>query len=144
MARNALGRGLSALIREPEAESAVAPVEAPVAVPAAAYTGWNPRRSTAGLPNTLYERLGSKLAFPPGRPTVVERYSTPADYTAVAQAVAQQLAGERLLLPQDIGVVVAVVMDEHGKLGFAAYDEVRMALIDTDVKHGLVSRGIRY
>jgi ParB family chromosome partitioning protein len=39
MARNALGRGLSALIREPEAESAVAPVEAPVAVPAAAKDG---------------------------------------------------------------------------------------------------------
>lgn len=39
MARNALGRGLSALIREPEAEAAVAPVEAPVAVPAAAKDG---------------------------------------------------------------------------------------------------------
>lgn len=85
-----------------------------VAVPAAAYTGWNPRRSTAGLPNTLYERLGSKLAFPPGRPTVVERYSTPADYTAAAQAVAQQLADERLLLPQDIGAVVASALEASG------------------------------
>ena len=47
-----------------------------VAAPLATYTGWNPRRHIDELPDVLYERIGSKLPFPPGRPSVTERYPT--------------------------------------------------------------------
>ena len=50
----------------------VAGVRAPmVTAPLATYTGWNPRRHVDELPDVLYERIGSKLPFPPGRPSVV-------------------------------------------------------------------------
>ena len=38
-----------------------------VAVPVAAYTGWNPRRPIPGLPDVLYEFVGSRLPLLSGR-----------------------------------------------------------------------------
>jgi hypothetical protein len=78
-----------------------------VAAPIAAYTGWNPRRHIDELPDVLYERIGSKLPFPPGRPSVVERYKTRDDYTAVVRAAAETLVAERFLLAEEIEAVVA-------------------------------------
>ncbi|MCM6775100.1 alpha/beta hydrolase domain-containing protein [Nocardia sp. CDC159] len=77
-----------------------------VAAPLAVYTGWNPRRAVDGLPNVLYERLGSKLPFPPGRPTITDRYSTRHAYAAAVRAAANALVRERLLLAGDVETVV--------------------------------------
>ena len=77
-----------------------------VSVPCAVYTGWNPRRRISGLPTALYERLGSKVPFPPGRPTVTERYAGRDAYEAAAREAASQLVASRLLLGQDVGAVV--------------------------------------
>jgi hypothetical protein len=78
-----------------------------VAAPLATYTGWNPRRHIDELPDVLYERIGSKLPFPPGRPTVAERYSTRDDYAAAVRAVAESLVAERFLLTDEVDSVVA-------------------------------------
>ena len=77
-----------------------------VAAPLAAYTGWNPRRHIEELPDVLYERVGSKLAFPPGRPTVAERYPSVEDYVAAARAAADSLVAERFLLADEVDSIV--------------------------------------
>ena len=77
-----------------------------VAAPLAAYTGWNPRRHIEELPDVLYERVGSKLAFPPGRPSVTERYPSREDYVAAARAAAESLVAERFMLADEIESVV--------------------------------------
>jgi hypothetical protein len=78
-----------------------------VAAPLATYTGWNPRRHIDELPDVLYERIGSKLPFAPGRPSVTERYSTRDDYAAAVRTVAESLVAERFLLTDDVDAVVA-------------------------------------
>jgi hypothetical protein len=77
-----------------------------VAAPLATYTGWNPRRHVDGLPDVLYERLGSKLPFPPGRPSATERYPTRDDYAAAVRTAAETLVAEGFLLREDIDAVV--------------------------------------
>jgi hypothetical protein len=77
-----------------------------VAAPLAAYTGWNPRRHIDELPDALYERVGSKLAFPPGRPSVTERYPSREDYVAAARAAAESLVSERFLLAGELDAIV--------------------------------------
>jgi hypothetical protein len=77
-----------------------------VAAPLAAYTGWNPRRHIDELPDVLYERVGSKLAFPPGRPSVTERYPSYDDYVAAARSAAESLVAERFLLADELDSVV--------------------------------------
>jgi Alpha/beta hydrolase domain len=81
-----------------------------VAAPLAAYTGWNPRRHVDGLPEVLYERLSSKIAFPPGRMSVTERYPTRDDYAAAARTGAEHLVAQRFLLPEDFGAAVQAAM----------------------------------
>jgi Alpha/beta hydrolase domain len=78
-----------------------------VAAPLATYTGWNPRRHIDELPDVLYERIGSKLAFPPGRPTAAERYPTQGDYTAAVRAAAETLVADGFLLAEEMDAVVA-------------------------------------
>jgi hypothetical protein len=78
-----------------------------VAAPLATYTGWNPRRHIDELPDVLYERIGSKLPFAPGRPSVAERYPTHGDYAAAVRAAAETLVAERFLLAEEIDAVVA-------------------------------------
>jgi hypothetical protein len=77
-----------------------------VAAPLAAYTGWNPRRHIDALPDALYERVGSKLAFPPGRPSVTERYPSYDDYVAAARNAAESLVAERFLLAEELDAIV--------------------------------------
>ncbi len=77
-----------------------------VAAPLATYTGWNPRRHIDELPDVLYERIGSKLPFPPGRPSVADRYPTHNDYAAAVRAAAETLVAERFLLAEEIDAVV--------------------------------------
>ncbi|OBK53080.1 alpha/beta hydrolase domain-containing protein [Mycobacterium kubicae] len=78
-----------------------------IAAPLATYTGWNPRKHVDELPDVLYERIGSKLAFPPGRPSVTERWSTREDYAVAVRAAAESLAADRFLLAEEIDAVVA-------------------------------------
>ena len=73
-------------------------IEAPLAV----FTGWNPRRPIEGLPDVLYEFLGSRLPFPPDRPSLGDRYPDEATYEAAARAAAEALAVDRLLLDVDV------------------------------------------
>jgi hypothetical protein len=62
----------------------------------AAYTGWNPRRHVDGLPDVLYDRVGSRLP----------RLSGPAPSVADLRAAALGLADRRLILPADVDRVV--------------------------------------
>jgi hypothetical protein len=77
-----------------------------VAAPLAAYTGWNPRRHIDELPDVLYERVGSRLPFPPGRPSVTERYPSREDYVAAVRNAAESLVAERFLLADEVDAVV--------------------------------------
>lgn len=77
-----------------------------VAAPLATYTGWNARRFVEELPDVLYERLGSKLPFPPGQPSVIDRYPTRDDYAAAVRAAAETLVAERFLLAAEIDTMV--------------------------------------
>jgi hypothetical protein len=67
-----------------------------VAVPVAAYTGWNPRRPEDGLPDVLYEFVGSRL------PLLSGRTPPPRDeYEMAVRAAAADLVNRRFLLPVD-------------------------------------------
>ncbi len=77
-----------------------------VAAPLATYTGWNARQFVEELPDVMYERIGSKLPFPPGRPSVAERYPTRDDYAAAVRSVAQTLVAQRFLLTTEVDAVV--------------------------------------
>ncbi|WP_235946676.1 alpha/beta hydrolase domain-containing protein [Nocardia terrae] len=63
----------------------------------AAYTGWNPRTHIDGLPDVLYELVGSRLA---------DEDSNPPDPTVIRRA-AQRLVDRRFLLPEDLERAVA-------------------------------------
>jgi hypothetical protein len=76
-----------------------------VAVPVAAYTGWNPRVSVERLPNVLYEFLGSRLPL--------QSTSLVADrklYEERVREAAHQLVTARFLLHRDVERVVAETM----------------------------------
>jgi hypothetical protein len=62
----------------------------------AAYTGWNPRRHIDGLPDVLYDLLGSRLP----------RLSGSAPSVADLRAAALRLVDRRLILPADVDRVV--------------------------------------
>jgi hypothetical protein len=99
-----LGRLRPALVSAVDADgNEVSGVRLPeVAVPAAAYTGWNPRRHVEGLPDVLYEFVGSRLPPKSG--------GSPMDQAArevATRAVAANLVADRLLLPDDLDRVVA-------------------------------------
>ena len=82
-----------------------------LAAPVATYTGWNPRRPVAGLPDVLYEFVGSYLPFArtpaeraatnDPRPSIAERYADRDDYAAKARAAADDLVARGYLLPDD-------------------------------------------
>jgi hypothetical protein len=84
-----------------------------VAAPVAAYTGWNPRRPIAGLPDVLYEFVGSCLPFPPGRATVAERYPDEQAYEAAALAAAAALVDEGFALDVDRDRAVAAAVARY-------------------------------
>jgi hypothetical protein len=84
-----------------------------VAAPLATYTGWNSRRHTEELPDVLYERIGSKLPFPPGRPSVTDRYATADDYAAAVRAAAESLVAERFMLADEIDSVVKKAVADY-------------------------------
>lgn len=84
-----------------------------VAAPLATYTGWNARRFVEDLPDVMYERIGSKLPYPPGRPSVAERYPTRDDYVAAVRSAAQTLVAQRFLLTAEVEAVVKRAVAEY-------------------------------
>lgn len=84
-----------------------------VAAPLATYTGWNARRFVEDLPDVMYERIGSKLPFRPGRPSVAERYATRDDYAAAVRSAAQALVAQRFLLTAEVESVVKKAVAEY-------------------------------
>jgi hypothetical protein len=85
-----------------------------VAVPTSAYTGWNPRRPVAGLPDVLYEFVGSKL------PLLAEaRERSPEDFEIEVRAAALELVSRRLLLDIDVEQTVREALGERTTPGAA-------------------------
>ncbi len=78
--------------------------------PKATYTGWNPR-AEGFAPGALCANTGAVLPFAAARaereaardprPSLEERYPTPAAYVAAVRAAADRLVAERLLLAED-------------------------------------------
>jgi hypothetical protein len=92
------GEPLVALVSDVDADgNEVAGIRLPaVAAPVAAYSGWNPRVPVAGLPDVLYEFVGSRLPLLSGR-AVPDR----ATYRAQARAAADALVADGFLLERD-------------------------------------------
>jgi hypothetical protein len=106
----ALGQARPAVVAAVDAGgNEIAGVALPVvAVPVAAYTGWNPRRSVPGLPNPLYEFLGSRLPLLT-RPT----HPTRGDYESAVRAAANQLVADRFLLSVDVESTVREALETY-------------------------------
>ncbi|MCK9899636.1 DUF2599 domain-containing protein [Frankia sp. Cpl3] len=102
-----LGRPLVALVSTVDASgNEVAGIRLPaVATAVAAYTGWNPRLHVDGLPDVLYELIGSRL--PARTPT------TPPDDQSL-RAAAEALVAGRFLLLEDLELAVAQAQDQLG------------------------------
>lgn len=92
-----------------------------VTVPVGTHTGWNPRDPATGAPEQIVPMNGLTLFFAPDaetrklrrdpRPSLAERYSDEAGYTAKVRAAAAALAEARYLLAEDVDLVVeAAVM----------------------------------
>ncbi len=109
-----LGRPRPALVSAVDAGgNEVAGVRLPaVAVPAAAYTGWNPRRPADGLPDVLYEFVGSRLPLQSGR-APLDRGAR----EAATRAAAADLVAARFLLPGDLQRVVGEALSSFGGVG---------------------------
>jgi hypothetical protein len=84
-----------------------------LAAPVAAYTGWNVRPPIAGRPNLAPDFLGSRVPLAPAE--LARRYESRAGYEGQARGAARQLVADRLLLPDDVELVVRAAL--------AAYDE---------------------
>jgi hypothetical protein len=94
-----------------------------IAVPVASYTGWNTRHATTGAPEQLIAMAGSTLQFASSpaerardadpRPSIAERYRERNEYLARVRTVAQELAVQRLLLPEDVDLVVDAAVKRY-------------------------------
>jgi hypothetical protein len=86
-----------------------------VTVPIAAYTGWNVRPPLDGLPALMPDFLGSRFLLPGD--VVRQRYADRDDYEARVRAAAAALMEQRLLLDDDVAMVIDAAL--------SAYDECR-------------------
>jgi hypothetical protein len=92
-----------------------------VAVPWAAFCGWNTRASSAGAEGRLARWAGSTLPFArtaaeraasgDPRPSIRERYPTRADYLARIQAAALDLEKEGFLLEEDVVRILRIAAE---------------------------------
>jgi Alpha/beta hydrolase domain len=82
-----------------------------VAEPVASFTGWNPRVSVDGLPDVLYEFVGSRLPIQSGR-TAPGR----SQYEQAVLSAAQRLVEARFLLEPDVPRTVAEAMRIYDEL----------------------------
>ncbi len=102
--------------------NAIGGLRAPVTeVTRATYTGWNPRSAgfaegalcynTGGVVPLAATRAEREAAGDP-RPSIAERYPTPAAYVAAVSATAQRMAAERLLLAEDVAAITAAAQGD--------------------------------
>jgi hypothetical protein len=85
-----------------------------VGAPVAAYTGWNPRAHQEGLPDVLYEFVGSRLPLQ-SRSEMPERE----EYERAALHVAQQLLNARFLLERDLQRSVTEAIEIYDQIATA-------------------------
>jgi hypothetical protein len=99
----ALGERLVALVSAVDGTgNEVAGIRLPaLAAGTAAFTGWNPRKHVDGLPEVLYEMLGSRL---PGLAAEPDE--------AAVRAAAEALVVARFLLPDDLDRAVADALEQ--------------------------------
>jgi hypothetical protein len=104
----------------PKADSdgnAVAGIHLPmVSVPVATYVGWNPQIGVTGIQELCDHAAGmipfaatklQRTAADDPRLSIEERYASREEYLTKVQRAAELLASERLLLKEDIPIVVA-------------------------------------
>ena len=97
--------------------NAIGGVRGPVIeAPKATYTGWNPRAAgfaegalcyNTGAVVPFAATKAERMAASDPRPSIEERYATPAAYVAAVKAAATRLVAERLLLPEDATAITA-------------------------------------
>jgi hypothetical protein len=119
-----LGR-FAVLVPRADADGmAIAGVRLPVLeAPRATYTAWNPRAEGHG-PGVMCPLQGAVMPLAPTRaereatgdprPSLEERYPTPAAYAEAVRAAADRLVAERLLLAEDAAAMTAAA--EAGRL----------------------------
>lgn len=109
----ALGKARPAVVAAVDAGgNEIAGIALPVvAVPVAAYTGWNPRRPVPGLPNPLYEFLGSMLPL-----LTRTRHPERDDYETAVRAAANRLVADRFLLPVDVEGTVREALEAYDRV----------------------------
>ncbi len=92
-------------------------------VPVATYTGWNLRDPETGGTGQIISMLGSTFPFlateeerartSDPRPAILARYKDLDDYLARVRAAAEELVGQRYLLPEDVDVVVDTARERY-------------------------------
>jgi hypothetical protein len=88
-----------------------------LSVPIGTHTGWNPRALESGAPEQIMAMQGASHWFArttaeriergDPRPAILERYRGLDDYLARVREAAQELAGQRYVLPEDVDPIVA-------------------------------------
>lgn len=76
-----------------------------VAVPLAAYTGWNPAAAALGTPGDTYAMVGSTLPFPKAK--ILEKYGSKDKYLERVRAAVDDLLKRRFLLERDAAQLVS-------------------------------------
>ena len=94
-----------------------------IAVPVGTHTGWNPRDPETGSPEQVVSMNGTTSFFPATRSerertadprlSIEERYAGRDDYLRRVRAVAEQLAGDRYALEEDIELMVANAAERY-------------------------------
>lgn len=94
-----------------------------VTVPVATHAGFNVRHGDSGGAGQILEYVGLTLPFAKDaaaraatgdpRPSVAERYAGRDDYLARVRAAAQELAGARYILEEDIELCVAIAAERY-------------------------------
>ena len=87
-----------------------------IEVPVGTHTGWNPRAPETGSPEQMVPMTGTTAFFAATRserertgdprPAIEERYKGRDDYLNRVRVVAEQLAGDRYALEQDVDLMV--------------------------------------
>ena len=101
-----------------------------IAVPAATYTGWNPRHPDIGGAGQLVMMQGSTLPFPATaeerartedpRPSIAERYRDRDEYLARVRAAAGELAAQGYLLGEDVELAAQEALRRYDAFAAAA------------------------
>ena len=94
-----------------------------MAAPVATHSGWFSRPPGTGGEGQNVGMIGSTIAFPRDaearrragdpRPSIAERYRDRGDYVAQARGVAERLAAEGYLLPDDVELAACNAVERY-------------------------------